>query len=612
MTTATSRGRIPLEELASLPTFSFVTPSYSGDKIAFFWDKTGRFELYSMDLHTREVRQLTDGQAPKGLRAGFVWTRDDAALIYARDRDGDEQNNLFFLDLETGRVEQLNDDPHTQEYAGQVHPDNARLAVMSNRGGQMNLYTLDLETREWVQLTDFKAPAFAGKWSKDGGWLAFASNESPDLNNRDGYLVRGDGGEVKRILRVREGSQDALADWHPDVRRLAVTSDAGGTNRPGILDLETGETRWLGAEGVDEYAGEFSKSGEWLVTIRNRDAALMPVLYRVETGEARQLNLPPGIALGSSFVLGDRKLLVQHSASNRRPELLLYDLATDTHETLLEAEYGSIDPALFVTGEHIRYPSSDGRPVPAILYRPRDIAPGERLPALVVVHGGPTHQWFLNFDPYAQFLTDRGFVVLEPNVRGSTGYGVEWRDLNIKDWGGGDLEDVAAGAAYLKSLPYVDPERVGVFGGSFGGFMSYIAVVKKPDVFKVGVPWIGITDLHKLYDEDMEHFRYYFRQQMGDPEADRALWRDRSAIEFADRLKAKLLIIHGVNDPRCPVSQSRIFRERILDLGKREGTGPDDDFEYHEFGDEGHGPSGDIQGKIRTYRLLVDFLERRL
>ncbi len=284
MTTATSKGRIPLEELASLPTFSFVTPSYSGDKIAFFWDKTGRFELYSMDLHTLEVRQLTDGQAPKGLRAGFVWTRDDAALIYARDRDGDEQNNLFFLDLETGRVEQLNDEPNTQEYAGQVHPDNARLAVMSNRGGQMNLYTLDLETREWVQLTDFKAPAFAGKWSKDGGWLAFASNESPDLNNRDGYLVRGDGGEVKRILRVREGSQDALADWHPDGRRLAVTSDAGGTNRPGILDLETGETRWLGEEGVDEHASEFSKGGEWLVTIRNRDAALMPVLYRVETG----------------------------------------------------------------------------------------------------------------------------------------------------------------------------------------------------------------------------------------------------------------------------------------------------------------------------------------
>jgi dipeptidyl aminopeptidase/acylaminoacyl peptidase len=98
---------------------------------------------------------------------------------------------------------------------------------------------------------------------------------------------------------------------------------------------------------------------------------------------------------------------------------------------------------------------------------------------------------------------------------------------------------------------------------------------------------------------------------MGDPEEDRALWRDRSAIEFADRLRAKIMILHGTNDPRCPISQARIFRERLLELGRKEGTGPDDDFEYHEFGDEGHG-AGDIAGKIRTYRLLADFLERRL
>jgi dipeptidyl aminopeptidase/acylaminoacyl peptidase len=99
---------------------------------------------------------------------------------------------------------------------------------------------------------------------------------------------------------------------------------------------------------------------------------------------------------------------------------------------------------------------------------------------------------------------------------------------------------------------------------------------------------------------------------MGDPEENRALWRDRSAIEFADRLKAKLLILHGTNDPRCPITQARIFRDKILTLGKREGTGPDDDFEYHEFDDEGHGPSGDIAGKIRTYKLVADFLQRRL
>jgi dipeptidyl aminopeptidase/acylaminoacyl peptidase len=607
-----TKERIPLEELASLPNFAAVTASHGGDKIAFYWDKTGRFELYQMDLNTRQLKQLTNGEAPRQLRSGFVWTRDDSEIIFTRDQQGDEQNNLFKLDLATNRVIQMDDSPKTQEYAGEVHPDNRRMVVMSNRGGQMNIFLLDLagENHEWKQLTHFKAPAFATGWSPDGRWLAFSTNESPNLKNLDAYLLREDGGEIKKVFSLGEGSREGIADWHPDGHRVAVTSDASGTSRPGMLDLETGAVRWLGLadDAVEEYAVGFSKHGAWLACMRNQDSSIMPVLYRVETGEERRLKLPAGMAFGSSFVLQDSKLLVTHASANRRPELLLYDLATDTYEVLLQAEYGSIDPDLFVQDQYLRYPSFDGQQVPAILYKPHDIKPGQKLPALVVVHGGPTAQWFRGFDPYAQFLTDRGYVVLLPNIRGSTGYGVAWRDLNLKDWGGGDLEDVVAGANYLKTLPYIDPQRIGVFGGSFGGFMSFIAVTKKPEVFKVGVPWVGITDLHLLYEEDMEHFKYYFRSQMGDPVENHALWRDRSAIEFAHQLKAPIMIVHGVNDPRCPISQARIFRDRLLELGRVEGR----DFEYHEFGDEGHGPGGDIQGKIRTYKLLVDFLERRL
>jgi dipeptidyl aminopeptidase/acylaminoacyl peptidase len=274
---------------------------------------------------------------------------------------------------------------------------------------------------------------------------------------------------------------------------------------------------------------------------------------------------------------------------------------------LLPAEYGTIDRALFVEAKHVWYPTFDGRKIPALLYTPRGIAAGERLPALVHVHGGPTWQWFRGFDPFAQFLVDRGLVVIEPNIRGSTGYGVDFRDAAIKDWGGADLEDVAGAAEYLKTLPYVDPERLVVFGGSYGGFMSFIAATKKPDLWRAAVAWIGISDLHKLYDKSMEHFKYYFREQMGDPEKDRALWRDRSAIEFADKLQAKLLMVHGVNDPRCPVEQSQIFRDRLLALGRKEG----EDFEYVELGDEGHG-STDIAQKIRTFNILADYLERVL
>lgn len=612
----TTTERVPLEELARLPSFAGVKASPDGERIAFYWDRTGRFELYELDLRDRTWRAVTDGEAPRQLHAGFVWSPEGDRIVFNKDVEGDERQALHVLDLKAGGVTALDHAPTSMDYAVEVHPDGRRILVNSTRGGQMNVHLYDLgrgDEAAWTALTAFPAPASAVGFSPDGTLIAFNANESGDFKNGDGYVMNADGSEVRRVFSVRPGAKDTLSAWHPDGRRLAVTSDASLGRRVGLLDLASGETRWFTPddEAIEEYAGRFSPDGRRLAVIRSREATLMPVLYDVETGEAHEPALPPGVASSAEFVLGGEKLLVTHSTGARRPELLLHDLATDTSEVLLPADYGSIDPDAFVAGEYLRYPTFDGREVPAILHVPHGAKPGDRLPALVHVHGGPTGQFWRGFDLYAQFLASRGYVVLSPNIRGSTGYGVAWRDANLRDWGGSDLEDVAAGADFLKSLPFVDPARVGVFGGSFGGYMSYIAAVKKPNVFRVAVPIVGITDLHRLYEDNarvMPQLGYYFRSMMGDPEADADLWRDRSAITHAEHLRARMLILHGTNDPRCPVNQARGFRDRLVELGRREG----EDFEYHEFEDEGHGSGGDIAGKIRSYRLLADFLARRL
>lgn len=137
--------------------------------------------------------------------------------------------------------------------------------------------------------------------------------------------------------------------------------------------------------------------------------------------------------------------------------------------------------------------------------------------------------------------------------------------------------------------------------------MTFMAMTKKPDLWKAGVAWVGISDLKKMYDISMEHFKYFLREQMGDPEENADLWKDRSAINFAHQMTGHLLIIHGINDPRCPIEQARIFRDRLLELGKVEGQ----DFEYVELEDEGHS-SSDIQQKIRSYKILADYLARHL
>ncbi|MEM7736760.1 MAG: hypothetical protein AAF267_13340 [Deinococcota bacterium] len=186
---------LPIENLASLPKFAMTVVSHEGDKLAFYWDKTGRFELYVMDLRSRDIQQITNGQAPKGLRSGFVWTRDDKHIIFGKDNDGDELNNLYILELATGNTTQLTDS-ESQEYAGEVHPDNTFMAVMSNKDGQMNIYNYNFTDTSWQQLTDFGAPSYAGEWSKDGTWLALSSNESDNRKNRDAYIVKADGSEL--------------------------------------------------------------------------------------------------------------------------------------------------------------------------------------------------------------------------------------------------------------------------------------------------------------------------------------------------------------------------------------------------------------------------------
>jgi dipeptidyl aminopeptidase/acylaminoacyl peptidase len=610
------QSRIPLEELCRLPTFFLPSVSWKGDRVAFYWDKTGRMELHVMDLRTKDIRQVSHGEVPTALRAGFAWSRDDRSIVFAKDAGGNEQHDLYKIDVETSKVTQLTQDPTAQEYVGQFSPDDAWISVLTNKKhpaapdkpGQLNLWKMRADGSDYAPLTRYAFPVFGGTWSPDGKTLAFATNEDPtNLKNIDGYLINADGTEARKVFSVKPGSQDAIMDWHPDGARVAVSSDASGTPRAGILDLASGQVRWLGKDGVEEHPGKFSKDGKTLSAVRNFESQVRPVLYDVATGQPRELKLAPGISTVIGFYDGDRKLLIAYQSETRRSEIASYDLATDRLETVLAADYGSIDPSAFVTGEHIYYPTFDGKKIPAIVYKPRDIAAGEKLPAIVHVHGGPTAQWFRGFDPFAQFLADRGFVVIEPNVRGSTGYGVEFRDAALKDWGGADLEDVAAAAEYLKTQPFVDASRLVVFGGSYGGFMTFIAATKKPDLWRAAVAWVGISDLHKLYVKSMEHFKYYFREQMGDPEKDFALWRDRSAIEFADKLKAKLLMVHGVNDPRCPVEQSQVFRDRLIELGRVEGT----DFEYVELADEGHG-SSDIKQKIRTFRILADYLEKVL
>ena len=603
------RKRYTIEDLSKIPQIYLPTMSHSSDSVAFYWDKTGILELYTLNLRTKEIRQVSHGECPRAIRAGFVWLRDNKNLVFAKDRAGDENHNLIKIYIKSGKVEQLTDTPKHQDYPGDTSPDGRYILMPSTRKGQLNLFRLDVDKKKVIQLTDHKNPTFGEvAWNPKTDWIAYSVNETENLQNLDVWLVSADGSERRKIVCNKVGSMDYVAEWSRNGKLLAFTTNAKGVNQAGLYDVTTENVRLLGEPKYDETATAFTEDGKKLVCLRNRDATVTPVVYDLETGGCDVLSFPVGVAAGAKLALNDRYLVVMLTTPTIPSSLIAYDFKKKEIEMLIQPQYGYVDPDFFVVPQYVKYKSHDGLEIAAVLYKPKHVLSGERLPALVMVHGGPSGQYFLSFNMFGQVLANEGYLVLQPNVRGSTGYGKAFEDMNLMDWGGGDLEDAAAGAEYLMALPCVDGKEIGVFGGSYGGYMTLMAVTKKPTLWGAACAWIGISRLKTLYERSTPLFKYFLRMNMGNPEENSALWEERSAINFAGNLRCPLLMVHGVHDPRCPVEESRQFRDKLIELGREEGK----DFEYIEFGEEGHGAYTDMSMRTRTFKLLLDFFNRKL
>lgn len=600
-----------LESLASLPSINHAVASPDGEEVALYYDVTGRNELHVLDVETGALRQVSDGEVPRNARWHIKWSADSTQVYFHDDEDGDEQNDLYAITVrgdDAGRVEQVVA-MDGQVVLEDVSDDGESLLLASSRDGQMNVYRHDRSTGETTKVTDYERAAGGGSFSPDGSRITFGTNESEDYNNQDVYVADADGSTPRNLYIGDDGAEVGFADWHPDGDRILVSDNTENFGRAGVYDLETEEVTWYGDLTAEESAVSFTPDGERFLAHRFRDAAVVPVVFDVATGEATELDLPVGLTVyagAGSPVLGDGRFLLSHQTSDRRPDLVAHDPDTGETETLLAADYGDLDPDGFVEAEYFTFESHDGLEIGALLYDS-----GERpSPLIVNPHGGPRSADYRSFGMYTQFLLSRGYSVLQVNYRGSTGRGREFVELLYDDWGGGEQEDIAEAVRQVTQREWVDEDRVVVFGGSYGGYSAYWQMVAHPELYAAGIAWIGVTDLEDMYENTMPHFRTELMEKyLGTPEENADRYRERSPVTHVEHLAAPLLMVHGVNDRRVPVSQARIFRDALDDAGFAEGE--EADYEYVELGEEGHA-SSDIDQKIRMLRTLDDFLQRRL
>jgi dipeptidyl aminopeptidase/acylaminoacyl peptidase len=372
----------------------------------------------------------------------------------------------------------------------------------------------------------------------------------------------------------------------PDGRTLLVSLNRKyGINNVALLDITTKKLTWATDSKWEVEAGDFSPDGRSFTYRVNEDGRGDLFVADCKTLETRKLQLSQGLNIAqgapSPYSPSGEKLLISHESSNEPADLWIYDLDAERARQLTHSAPASLSPSNLPSSQLVHYRTFDGKIISAFLWLPFNLRRDGQSPGVVLPHGGPTGQTTDRFNRTAAALASNGYVAIAPNVRGSTGYGIEFQRANYKDIGGGDLQDEVYAAHFLVDTGFVDPKKIGITGGSYGGYMAMIAIGKTPDIWAAAVELFGITDWLTEQEHEEPTLQQYDQSILGDPVKDRQVYEDASPIKYFKNAKAPLLVLQGANDIRDPTEEA----ERAVTVLKREGKVVD----AHYYQDEGHG-----------------------
>ena len=581
--------------------------SFSPDEkaILFSSNKTGIYNVYSVPVTGGEPNQITRSTTESTFSIGYF--PNDSRILYTHDQGGNENNHIYVLNLDGKEKDLTPGNKLKAQFLGWTHDGKAFYISTNERDARFfDIYKLDAVSFDRKLLYQDTVGYQFGDISDDEKFIAFAKPNT--TSDSDVFLYNVATKEIKNITPHQGDVASSPAAFDPAARYLYYQTDEGGEfSYVARYDLTTGKKEPVEKVNWDIEFTYFSHSGKYRVSGVNQDARTRVKVYDTATGKPIVLPAFPEGDITSVNISRSEKLMTFYFNGSRSPSnLYVYDFATKKVRKLTESLNPEIDPADLVESKVIRYKSFDGIEIPSILYKPQQASATKKAPALLWIHGGPGGQTRTGYSGVIQYLVNHGYVILGVNNRGSSGYGKTFFTADDQKHGREPLWDCVEAKKYLASLGYVDTSKIGILGGSYGGYMVLAALAFKPEEFAVGVDLFGVSNWVRTLESIppyWESFRKALYKEIGDPKTDLENLKAISPLFHADKIVRPLMVLQGKNDPRVIKPES----DEVVEAVKKKGGV----VEYVVFDDEGHGFTKKAN-EIRGYKAILDFLDKYL
>lgn len=576
--------------------------SPDGQTVAFSYRVTGEPQLWVVDAAGGWPRQLTFGSAI----TFFHWSPDGKQLLVARDREGNEREGYTLLSVDGTEERELLPQSDAYRQFGMFSSDGSQVIYSSTErtGRDFDIYIADVASGDTRLVYEGLFGFYPRAWQPDGDFVIVDEVRGEDGN--DVHILNTKTGELSPLFQPDVTAAYANYAWLSDGRGFYLATDQDRDFAAlAFYSLDDKALRFLETPDADVGNVALSGDGRYLAWTTNEDGySILHVMDRRNDRKLKVPELPAGV-YGLEFSSAASSLNVRITAAGIPGDVYVWNVASDEVTIAVMSSLAGLDPDTFVLPESLHYPARDGVGLQGFLYLPTDSALGGKPPVLVKVHGGPSGQSRPTYQPQVQYLVNNGIAVFDVNVRGSTGFGKTYARLDNQEKRLDSVRDLVDTVAFLSKDERLNTNRVAVMGGSYGGYMVNAVLGSYPGVFDAGVSRVGVSDWVRALQEASPGLKASDRIEYGDIREEKwqEFYRANSPINNAHKINVPVLVQHGANDPRDPVTESDRLVTKIREAG---GT-----VTYMRFPDEGHGIAKQAN-RVAYYRRMASFLEQHL